>query len=694
MPYLTEGDYSAQGGPLRFPDSGADDNCYFDYRNRFFNRLATYRNRHMERMALDLWYHLGRQWIELDIDVIADGIRGYVFRDIRRTAELSTPRPVTNLIRPSVEIEQSALGKRELTPKIIANATDPKTEAAARVATDLLNHRLRTLKWPDIREDVIFQTIVTGTGALVSYWDETWQDTKQTIKPAFRCTATGELFAHDTIPRSQIDQVTANRSFLQDNPEDPDNLSIGRASPLAEGGSLEPYTPTVEEAQGEDIFGRPLGEEVPKGNTMIEVVSPFDLFIANSGIGITPGNCPIWGRAVIRSLDWIQERYPDVVDEIQPDSPSELMRWHPILGDWTYLGNYNSTLDSNIYSDHAMVYEVAVEPNARFPAGQYLVMAGEKVLEVGPLYVQVDKGARVPKVKFAACRYVSRAGEFWGQSLVDFLISPQNRINGMDAQIIESRERLGSPHILLREGLNMKGPFFVEEWGVGKFIYYEPDPMAPQYEPQIFGNEGMNAVVYEERDRLLADMKTIAGPQDVEIGEAPRNITTTSGLQILGEQSDRRRSSRERSLISMYETIWQHQLELLWAFRTEGDTDTYEVETAHGGWEERQFDGTMIAGQTKVKIEKQSYIDRSLYQKEAAREAQADKLYRLDSFLAVKRLLELRGLPTDVNENLNYQVDDARRQWVDFKDNSVIPVIDKTIDDPLIHFEALSTLLM
>jgi len=681
--------------PLRLPDLDEDEDSavsqILDYKHRFFNRLSNYRNRIMTRQALNINYLLGRQWIELDADIIQDGSRGYVFRDMRRSDMQETPRPVTNLVYPAVEVELAALTKRDFVPNILSNSNDPKTEAAARVATDILNHKLRMMDWNSIRRRVTQDMIVTGTGCLKSYWDESFSDTTQVVQTCWRCPKTGTLFASNTVPRDMKDQVQFNTETLGDLSGNPDDLSMPM-SPMAPQTPLEEYEPTPEEAGGEDPFGRPLTMEVPRGECHVEVVSPFDLFVENSGIGVTPDTCQVWGQATVRSMDWMHERVPDMIDEIEPEDPADLMRWHPTLGEWTLLGNYNGTLDSSIYEDHVTLYEMYIEKNFRFPQGRMIWVAGEELLYDGPLYREVqDKEVAV--TKFAAATYIKRDGEFNGNGLVDYLISPQNRVNGMDAQIIESRERLGSPHVLVRSGLGFEGPSFVEEWGVGKFLSYTPDPMAPNYEPKIFGNESMDTRVYEERDRIRQDMKEIAGPQDVEIGEAPRNITTTSGLQILGEQAERRRGAREAGIVSAFEKIWSHQLELLWVLRVEGEEDTYSVETDNGSWADRQFSSEDIAGQTKVKVEKQAYIDRSLYQKEAAREAQMDQLYMVDSPAARKRLLELRGLPTDVNENTNYQVDSARRMWVDFRDNGIIPTIDKTLDDPAIHFEVLQAQL-
>src|SRR5258705_11741161 len=122
--------------PIRVPDLDAEESEILDFRDKWFNYQSVYRCRHMERMALALHYQLGRQWIELDNEILMDGVRGYAFRDARQNAEIEMPRPVTNYISPAVEVEMASLGKRELTSKVLACSKDPRLEAAAKAAQE------------------------------------------------------------------------------------------------------------------------------------------------------------------------------------------------------------------------------------------------------------------------------------------------------------------------------------------------------------------------------------------------------------------------------------------------------------------------------------------------------------------------------------------------------------------------------
>lgn len=676
---------------LRVPDLDADRQEILDFKDRWFSDHNIIRSRRLEQMAKNHFYTaLGRQWLEIDRALLYQGSRGYAFKDV--DSKQGLPRPVTNKIAPAVEVELTALNKRQLTPKVVPNSRDPRCEAAAKVAEDVLNHRLKETVWADKRSEVTYHTIVYGTGILKSYWDERYSKTVSTPSPdAVGCPQCGTMLSNPSVPMGDglkhLDKAT-------EDPNDPGTVNATMCPTCDDEVPLVPLQMTAEQAMGaNDLLGRPFIVEAPMGNTDIEVVSPFDLFVLNSGVGVNHYDCQIIGQATVRSLDWIEERYPWAFsgdNAIEPEDPYELLRWHPVYGEWDYVGNYSSEIDSNIYDNHARVYELHAEKNFRFPEGRSIVIIGETVVYNGPLYRTVD-GRSVATVKYAAAVFKLRPGEFFGRGLVDDLISPQNRLNGMDAQIIEARERLGAPNIIATESMDFHGPEY-DERGGGAIWRWQPDPVAPNAKPEIFGDKLFNTAVYQERDRVSQDMKELAGPQDIELGEAPRNITTTSGLQLLGESAERRRSERERSLISAFEKIWVHQLELLNVLRRE--PDFYEKETEDGTWAALQFTAEDLRGQTKIKVEKQAEIDKSIWQREATREAQADGLIRPADPYSVRRILELRGLPTDVNQDQNFQVDTTKRQWTDFIDSGEIPVIDPTIDDPAIHFGGLSTFLL
>jgi hypothetical protein len=673
----------------QFPVEDAPDEEIIAYRDRHFAQYSAYRNKHMQRISRNIYYDLGRQWIEEDAEITLDGARGFAFREMSQSIDTQLPRPVTNMITPAVDVEFATLAKRQWVPKVVTFSRDARAEAAARVADDILKDKLEKVGWQDQRDRFTRNLIVMGTMTIKSFWDEPYYETSWIASDSAKlCPACKGTFSTGTMPLSQEDEMMGVEP-----------KSFGSKCPMCDQEGITDLDLDEDSSHTLDAFGRPMGQYVPKGQPNIELITPFEYYPENSGIGVEPGGEKMHGIVKVRSLDWVYERYPDLEGQIVPEPAEEMMREHPLLGEWDIVGRYDYALDAGIYDNHVRVYELYAHPSYRFPMGRSIVVVSRSqnfIVENGPLNREVsdDQGRTfsVPKTQIQSAVWKPREGEFWGKALPDDLISPQNRVNGIDAQIIEARERMGSPNLIVPEDADLQGPEFRQNYGLGKLYRYSLSPLNPQAKPEVFGSVLMPAGVNQERQSCVDDMTRIVGPSDIEVGEAPRNITTTSGLQILGEQAERRRGTRERGITTAFEKTWKHFLELIWVLRIE--PDTYEMENPDGTWELKQYDRMSISGQTKVKIERQAYIDQSIFKREATREALVDQLYDPSTPLARKRLLENMGLPTDINEDSNLQIEHTKRAWADFVDEGKIPVIDPSIDNPMIRYQVFGTLLL
>lgn len=693
----------------RFPGIDADEDEVMGFVVSHFADQQVLRNYYMSEIARNILYTLGQQWIEPDVDANqlygTDGARGFFWRGIQQNADVERPTPVDNRITSAIDVEFATLAKRQWQPKVPTFYRDPRLEASAKVAGDILKDRLRKLLWDDVRDSFIRNTILHGTGIIKSFWDESFARTMwiATSEP-YRCPACHEPIANRAIPLSLINMISNGTQATIADVEGEDRDGLLMNCPFCASASpLEPTELSEDEAQKKDLFGQPLGEEVPRGDTNIELFTPFEYYPQASGVDHTPKTLTEHYFCKVRSVDWVMDHYPNLSDEPEPEPPEELLRYHPLLGtQYYFLGRFNPSYDAALLGDHVRVYELYAEPSRRMPEGRSVVMIGRRqrlLAENGPLVKKftddrTGETVQVKKVCVAVSIWKPQDGLLWGRGLPCDIISPQNRINGIDCQTIEARERMGSPNLLSPRDANLSGPEYDAAYGAGKFFTYDLSALNPNAKPEVFGSILMPSGVNVEREIAESSITKIIGPADIEIGEAPRNVTTTSGLQILGEQAERRRGTRERSLTSAFQKIWEHQLQLLWVLRV--DEDTYEATTPDGMWEVKQYDRKSIAGHTKVEIEKQAYIDKSIVQREAAREALVDGLYgppQMLSPLARKRMLEIRGLPTDINEEANIQIDHAKRVWVDFVDDGKVPVVDPSLHDPAIRFQVLGFML-
>jgi hypothetical protein len=689
----------------RFPDEEASPAEIIAYRDRHFAEYFTYRDRHMQRIVKDIYYDIGRQWIELHGETLIEGARGYAFREMQNNIDIEIPRPVTNVVSPAIDVEFATLAKRQWVPKIPTFSRNPRIEASAKVAHEILTDRLKKLYWDTQRDTFIRNMITMGTAIFYSFWDASHYDlTWAAVSEPMECSRCGTLFANENVPvgllalRQEMPNATVDMLRESDYPAD-ESVKISTCPGCNTPDPLRKVDLTQETSRGRDPFGRPLGGMVPKGNTNLEILTPFEYYPQNAGIFMTPETTRMHGICKVRSLDWVEEHWPDIIDKVEPEDPVDLLREHPLLGEWDIVGRFDHALDAGIFDHHVRVYELIGEPTHRFPNGRLIRIIGKRqalIAENRQLVVDLEdttgkKVAHVPLAMIAGARWKIRQGEYWGKALPDDIISPQNRINGIDSQTIDARERMGSPNLMIPEDADLQGPEYRSGYGTAKIFRYRLSALNPQAKPEVFGSILMPQGVNTERNAMMEDITKIIGPADIEIGEAPRNVTTTSGLQILGEQAERRRGTRERGVTTAFQRVWEHQLQMLWVLREE--PDEYASESPDGIWEVKQFTRDNIAGHTRVEVERQAFIDRSIAIREATREAITDQLVDISDPLVRKKAIELMGLPNELNEKSNIQIDRAKRIWADFVDTGAVPVVDATLDDPFLNSQVLGTFL-
>lgn len=677
---------------LKIPPPGSSREDLEAFRKRWFKYENVVRNRRLEQAALNLQYYLGNQWIYLDTDLLGVSGNGYSFRSIQPKME-DVPKPVTNYCVSSVETELAANARRKLIPVVMPSSPDPSIKAAARQAQKILDYNLDKIGWPSIRNTFDLHCLLFPNAILWEYWEESFLDVVRVSNPSAKaCPVCKSKFASDKISSKDMVSKEVKHQDKMTQMSDSDEMKMeccpccDEPTPLQDSEEIG-----EEELLDNDYFDRPLGLQIPKGVPTIEVPTVFDYFPENSGIGVSPRDIKVHGFSCVRSLDWISEHYPEA-GNVEPEDPYELARWHPTTNSWDILGNHIIS-DSGVYDHHCRVYTLIAEKCLQYPKGQIWIWVGEDFIKSFDLYRTVRDG-EAPVHMVQVTRWKEIPGELWGKTLLDDIISPQNRINAIDSQFIEARERMGAPNLLSPGPISLEAPEWGREYGIGRIMRFDPNPMAPGAVPVPFGGTLFPIEAYQERQQCVQDIKEIAGPKGIEAGDPPKNISTTGGLQLVGEQADRRRAPREQERLGAFTKIWETILTQLSVFRTSLEKDYYEVLNEDGTWSREQYDGNTLQGQIKVKIDRQSEVDKSLYQREAVREAQADGLVKLDSQVAIKKMLELRGLPTDINQDLNYQVDRANQQWTTFRDKGTIPVIDTAVDDPRIRYQVLGTFVL
>ncbi len=699
-------------GPKRAPALGAPSDDIVAFCRRHTNRLQSLRNNRLSSMARNIHYYLGRQWIRENREILVGPNRGFAFIDI----DDDRPRPVTNRIGVACDNEIARIGRREYEFRVIADSTSPKIEEAARLAQDVLRHSLKSEEWDEERDEGIRWLVIAGTVGMRSSWERSLLDLVYRGYPdAVNCSACGAILSSTTFPQEKRSILQSN-SVLSGQTETEFSVS---ACPFC-AGALLPYRDeeNLADPKFSDAIGRPMGSWEPRGAPKLETVSPFWLYPQNSGMDCRPSRIRVMGYARPVHLDYLFEQFADEVEEMKPEEPSELLRLHPVLGDWHYSGAYDPSSDAELFDNHILLREVTVEPfiekfteetkgfmkEAGFavpsiPADSYFandgrryLVAGNKVLHEGPLFVPyVDhegKKRKVREVTLRSARYKYRLGEFWGVGLPDDMISPQNRINARDSQWIETVDSMGSPNLRVPDDMELNEVGWRVEGYAGKILSFSPSLANRDAQPEVMQGAAMPAGVWEsERASCIADMRDLGNTQVTELGGIPPGVRTTSQLVVAGENAQARRVPVERGFIQMLEQVGKHRLHLLYALRTE--QDSFEVD-AFGGKAKsiRYFRGSELLRQINVELEKESGYSKSLYDREAAAEALQEGVYDIRDPVVRRKYLELRGLP-ELNERDNMQIESARHVAIAFADRLETHNPDPTVEDPWIFYQIL-----
>lgn len=697
------------------------------------------RRRALVRGARNLRMVDGDHWLEVLEDALRAGANGYQMGHVTRPGSTACyPTPVDNKLAPGVINELSRLTRREYVPQIEALRGLPRIQNAALAAKQYLQWSLRQQHWDDVRFAHARETFVCGTSALRAWWDSpTGSWAWAPFPTARRCQACGAMLAEPGLgpedafrralegpdsPRIVRESlIVAEMPVGTEGPElgslsdladlahlaldvpgaAPEEVEPGPRSmrldnpdlcPFCEAGQMAPIMESDRWAMDmTDVLGRPLGDVEPRGVARLEHVSMFGLYPDNDGLS-DPWEQVRYGARQIRDVDWLCERYPQCSARLDPQSPTELRRYHPVIGDAnTYWGSSDYTEKS--YRNHREEVEAIIEPCRAHPDGRRIVKSGDVVLADEPLQTWHDfelpghKGTvrrAIRHVTYGFTRFWTIAPHyFWGTTPLNDAVKLNWRLNELDAQWVDTRER-GGPMIVIPAGVQIErsgdeGGYRVVEV-TGPLGTSAKDLLAPG-QPQT-GN-----VYAPERQVVENSIKEALGPHEVEAGDNPTGVNTATQLMILNEEAAKRREPAERSFIGTYEAVWSTLVSLTWAFHTW--EDDYEAETAQGRAELKRFKGADFAGQTVVKVTKEAGVDHSLYEAQATKDGLESGLIAPDDPVKAYEIARAMKIPANLNEGVSLQVKRAQEDWQEFASTGQIPVIDPTMHDARVRFGVL-----
>jgi hypothetical protein len=486
----------------------------------------------------------------------------------------------------------------------------------------------------------------------------------------------------------------------------------GEQAPAVEGGdflalqcprcadhpTLVPFQATLSEAAaGKDALGRPLGMAEPLGDWKVTIPSPYDVHPKNLGFMMAPGEIDEWREVHVETLEWVALHYPDKAGKVQPERPDVIARYHPILGAPDI---YGSILDSKILRDSVRIMEWHKKPwmermedengnvSFRLNEGRSIILAGNVILLDAP-YLMTSPSDPSKKVARTQVDYipweVKDGGRYLqGMGLWELLFDPQDNANEIRSQAQSVRQRMALPLYVALKSHNLE--IALRDGVPGRIAFIDVDPEAPHVLPQVINNTTIADGAWKELQDTVSSLEKYAGNVDVEKGTVPPNVSAALAIQYLKTYAGEKREPRIARIKEALRRTWKHGLDLMASFYLEPREMQYENQLGEERWTAIQ--GMDVQGETNITVESEADFDDKARNQELVMNLVERGVIQpgQDPVLAreVARILEA---PESLFEVQNLQRDGAAREYVEFVEKRMIPVVDPTAEDHLIHFQ-------
>jgi hypothetical protein len=728
-------------GRLKIPKRVGQDKVTAATIQQFFDRVADYQS--SKRCELvEEWlkanaYVAGIQWFKVERNAVHGTGSGFRLPRLVDNSREDIPQPTRALTLKLHDAEVSQLSKRHSEMSVEpADASNPGSRAAAKTATNILKHHIKTIKFPHLHRKFWDQNVRYGNGVLLSWllWDH--QDTvKVPVTTALKCAGSKGV---ETKQRPAVDPLTGGEaldpltgapmmedyeepfekpscgSWLSDRKASakdvekvgghstafmPENVGIFGQPPTSYSavacpccmGDLTETTPTFAEAKEQDYLGRPLGKDQPLAKAVVDVPSLYGWLPENEGVGVEPWTIHQHAFLFAWPMSFVERYFPQNAHLVEPDSAETIAEVFPLMGEYDRGSRgVRGTNDRNLYHDHVLgKMFFSDEKTKEHPKGRFLIMAGKVVLADDDYWIPGEEdGEDLGRVSVGIGRCFIRDGEVWADGFPRMTRSANRAINMTAAQIIDRREHSFS-NIIATVNMGL-----VKEWTkklAGYILRWKPDPHAPGSKPEVVqtpltDTSGLNEIKYHE-EAAEGDV----GLHEADTGELKGLASTPYSMYHLSKQSSgERRQPRINEGVEAIQQVLKHQLQLIQRFYRE--PRQYKVKVADG-WEVKEFQGADIAGETDVKVKEEPFFD----QKNATRDATAKEVETGHLVLTTKRAqreyFKTVGVAESVLDESNVQLDRAQRNWMEWYRRGKEPQIDVTKDDLDLHHQELGRLL-
>lgn len=251
-----------------------------------------------------------------------------------------------------------------------------------------------------------------------------------------------------------------------------------------------------------------------------------------------------------------------------------------------------------------LVMEVWIKPGMTsiLPAGGMFQIAGNTIL-----YYSEEWPYTHMRYPFAHIGHV-HTGKFYRDSTITDLIPLQREYNRTRGQIIEAKNRMAKPQLAAEIGSIDPSKITSEP---GQIIQYRPGFQPPMPIPL----QALPSYVLDEQERIKMDMDEISGQHEVSRGQVPPGVSAATAISYLQEQDESKLSYTFDMIEDALEKL--AYMSLNYVHQYWNNPRKIKVTGPDGSFDVMAFEGSMLRGNTDIRVEAGSSLPTSKAAKQA-----------------------------------------------------------------------------
>lgn len=284
------------------------------------------------------------------------------------------------------------------------------------------------------------------------------------------------------------------------------------------------------------------GEPLSRSEVMSFNCSSFDLAVPALGDGLEKK--PWFGLKSLKDKDWLEDTFHTIINKNATEDPvvnyeKKLAKLVATVSPWKGTGLETMAEHGPDDSDQVILKEFEFRPTKDMPRGRYVGYVGDqKIFDYQRMPIAVEKDATGLHWYYTITDYKYHyvPGRYWPDAGIDDLISPQNAINEIDADLAMNRKSLARPLVLLGSDASIKR---VTKYGQHLMILKYDPLTSGGVKPEVHSGTPYPSQVLEERNIHRGAAQDVAGdPKNVLRGNAPSSNASGIMVDILRDAAE------------------------------------------------------------------------------------------------------------------------------------------------------------